>query len=66
MLNNSMMKGGDFINRILISIKKKLVSRKGQSTLEYALVTVDVRKDRCYTYPFCKFKLIYSESINIK
>lgn len=40
MFNNSKTKGGDFINRVLISIKKKLVSRKGQSTLEYALVTV--------------------------
>lgn len=40
MFNNSKTKGGDFINRVLTSIKKKLVSRKGQSTLEYALVTV--------------------------
>ncbi len=40
MLKNSILKGGDFIIRFLIAIKKKLISRKGQSTLEYALVTV--------------------------
>ena len=36
----SISKGGEFIINILITLKKKLVSRKGQSTLEYALVTV--------------------------
>ncbi|MDD3519800.1 MAG: hypothetical protein PHU65_01020 [Actinomycetota bacterium] len=36
----SISKGGEFIINILIALKKKLVSRKGQSTLEYALVTV--------------------------
>ncbi|HAX17283.1 MAG TPA: hypothetical protein DCY00_01620 [Actinobacteria bacterium] len=39
-LKKPIMKGGDLINNILNTIKKKFISGKGQSTLEYALVTV--------------------------
>ena len=53
-LKKPIMKGGDLINNILNTIKKKLISGKGQSTLEYALVTVEVRKYRGLYYPVDK------------